>query len=54
MTRFEALFADEDVEFSGRRRRVVGDYMLGRTIGEGTFAKVKKAVHSPTGERVRT
>ena len=39
MTRFEALFADEDVEFSGRRRRVVGDYMLGRTIGKGRSLK---------------
>jgi serine/threonine protein kinase len=26
--------------------------MLGKTIGEGTFGKVKIAVHAPTGERV--
>ena len=26
--------------------------MLGKTIGEGTFGKVKLAVHLPTGEKV--
>ena len=33
-------------------RKVVGQYMLSKTIGEGTFGKVKLAVHLPTGERV--
>jgi serine/threonine protein kinase len=33
-------------------RKVVGQYMLGKTIGEGTFGKVKLAVHLPTGEKV--
>ncbi|KAK9697844.1 hypothetical protein RND81_08G065000 [Saponaria officinalis] len=32
--------------------RRVGKYELGRTIGEGTFAKVKFAVNSDTGESV--
>lgn len=32
--------------------KVIGPYMLGKTIGEGTFGKVKIAVHAPTGERV--
>lgn len=32
--------------------KVIGSYMLGKTIGEGTFGKVKIAVHAPTGERV--
>ena len=32
-------------------RKLVGQYMLGKTIGEGTFGKVKLAVHIPTGEK---
>ena len=31
-------------------RRKIGKYEVGRTIGEGTFAKVKFAKHSETGE----
>lgn len=30
----------------------IGDYALGRTIGEGTFGKVKLATHNLTGEKV--
>ncbi|XP_021369212.1 hormonally up-regulated neu tumor-associated kinase homolog [Mizuhopecten yessoensis] len=30
----------------------VGNYLLGKTIGEGSFAKVKEALHVPTGELV--
>lgn len=30
----------------------IGKYHLGRTIGEGTFAKVKMAVDSTTGHHV--
>ena len=37
---------------SSGARKVVGQYMLGKTIGEGTFGKVKLAVHLPTGEKV--
>ena len=33
-------------------QKIVGSYMLGKTIGEGTFGKVKIAVHVPTGEKV--
>ena len=36
----------------GNGRKVVGHYLLGKTIGEGTFGKVKIAVHIPTGEKV--
>ena len=32
--------------------RKVGKYEVGRTIGEGTFAKVKFAQNSETGESV--
>ncbi|GMG98843.1 hypothetical protein Nepgr_000683 [Nepenthes gracilis] len=35
-----------------RVKRLVGKYELGRTIGEGTFAKVKFARNSETGEPV--
>ena len=30
----------------------VGPYLLGRTIGEGSFAKVKEAMHLLVGEKV--
>lgn len=30
----------------------VGCYMLGRTLGQGSFAKVKEGVHTVTGEKV--
>lgn len=33
-------------------KRLVGKYEVGRTIGEGTFAKVKFAKNSETGENV--
>ncbi|CAJ2634753.1 unnamed protein product [Trifolium pratense] len=33
-------------------RRKIGKYDVGRTIGEGTFAKVKFAKHTETGESV--
>ncbi|XP_025098809.1 hormonally up-regulated neu tumor-associated kinase homolog A-like isoform X2 [Pomacea canaliculata] len=36
--------------FSHTKR--VGTYLLGRTLGEGSFAKVKEALHLPTGEKV--
>lgn len=33
-------------------KRLVGKYEIGRTIGEGTFAKVKIAKNSENGEHV--
>lgn len=33
-------------------QKVLGDYVLGKTLGEGTFGKVRIAVHTPTGEKV--
>ena len=41
-----------DSGVNSEKRKVVGSYMLGKTIGEGTFGKVKIAVHMPTGEKV--
>ena len=34
------------------KRKIIGQCMLGKTIGEGTFGKVKLAIHIPTGEKV--
>ena len=31
----------------------VGNYLLGKTIGEGSFAKVKQGFHVLAGEKVR-
>lgn len=36
----------------GNLRMRVGKYELGKTLGEGTFAKVKIARHVETGESV--
>lgn len=30
----------------------VGSYLLGRQVGQGSFAKVKEGLHTITGERV--
>jgi len=34
------------------KAKVVGKYLVGKTIGEGTFGKVKLSVNTETGERV--
>ena len=31
---------------------ILGNYKLGKTIGEGTFGKVKLGIHKLTGEQV--
>jgi len=31
---------------------MIGNYVLGKTIGEGTFGKVKLGTHLLTGEKV--
>ncbi|OEH80673.1 CAM snf1 domain-containing protein [Cyclospora cayetanensis] len=36
----------------GTPEKIVGSYLLGRTIGEGTFGKVKVGTHTLTGECV--
>lgn len=36
----------------GMRAKSIGHYMLGKTIGEGTFGKVKLGTHILTGEKV--
>lgn len=34
------------------RERKVGHFVLGKTMGEGTFGEVKLAMHKPTNEKV--
>ena len=34
------------------KTKTVGHYIIGKTIGEGTFGKVKLAIHIPTSEKV--
>lgn len=37
----------------GKQQKLkIGNYVLGRTIGKGTFAKVKEGIHSLTSEAV--
>ena len=31
---------------------VLGDFVLGKTLGKGTFGKVKLGIHRITGEKV--
>ena len=33
-------------------KRIIGNYRIERTIGEGTFGKVKLGIHIPTDEQV--
>ena len=35
-----------------KNRLKIGNYMLGKTIGRGTFAKVKEGIHVLTSEAV--
>ena len=34
--------------------KCVGNYLLGKSIGEGTYGKVTLAIHQPTGEKVHS
>ena len=40
--------------FNPEKRKKVGGYVLGKVIGEGSFAKVHIGVHLLTKERVST
>ena len=33
-------------------RKIIGDYRLAKTIGQGSMGKVKIAIHQKTGEKV--
>lgn len=34
------------------KEKEVGQFLLSKTMGEGTFGEVKLAIHKPTSERV--
>ena len=50
--RFNLLNINADRVALKKNERKIGDYILGRSIGEGTFGKVKIGIHIPTGEKV--
>jgi 5'-AMP-activated protein kinase catalytic alpha subunit len=41
-----------NTDFAEDEMQVVGNYRLTKTLGKGTFGKVKKAEHITTGETV--
>ena len=45
--------AKGELDYFSQRQRV-GSYLLGKTIGQGSFAKVKEGMHVSTGEKVRS
>ena len=49
--RLQANKKDEGIKL-GPNERKVGQYILGKSIGEGTFGKVKLGRHIPTNEKV--
>ena len=48
----EVTKVSDDVLTNFSHTKRVGNYLLGRTIGEGSFAKVKEGLHTFTGELV--
>ena len=54
MNRFEELFNEstQDGFSCDQKKKRVGGYLLGRTLGEGSFAKVQLGVHTLTNEKV--
>ena len=47
-----AQVAKEELQRYLKCKRI-GNYLLGKTIGEGSFARVKQGFHVLTGEKVR-
>lgn len=43
----------EPVQKTSRSSKMLGDYTLGKTLGQGSMGKVKLAQHNGTGEKVR-
>ena len=60
----ERAVATDDTPVTPKRRegssktrtshKNVGDYTLGKTLGQGSMGKVKLAVHNQTGEKVQS
>ena len=42
----------EQIQKTSRSHKVLGDYTLGKTLGQGSMGKVKLAQHNGTGEKV--
>lgn len=42
----------ESPEPAERPQKMIGNYVMGQTLGKGTFGKVKYATHKPTGQPV--
>lgn len=40
------------MKMPNRKINKIGDYIIGKSIGKGTFGKVKKGVHAKTNEKV--
>lgn len=39
-------------KFKKENKKLIGNYLIEKTIGEGTFGKVKLGIHLPTEEHV--
>ena len=46
---FQAVKDDLDLS----KKKKVGNYLLGKTLGEGSFAKVREGIHIIAREKVR-
>ena len=45
-------YQNQDINDSHHQTKTIGSYVLGKSIGEGTFGKVKVGKHIHTGEKV--
>jgi len=43
---------ERDKKKNSGKSKTIGHYILGKSIGEGTFGKVKQGMHTLTGEKV--
>jgi serine/threonine protein kinase len=52
----KVLKSDRNHSFSQKEvtkeQEILGDFIIGETLGKGTFGKVKLGVHRITGEKV--
>ena len=52
MSQLSSAREDCDSELNFEQGKVIGNYILGKTIGKGTFGKVKLGTHILTGEKL--